>query len=148
MNIKFFTIPINNLDTATEELNKYIRQHNVVEFEKHLVQNESGTFWCIYLNTQSDNNAHKIIVKDKEIVDYKEILTEPQFKLFLELREIRRKLAKQDSVPAYAIFLDKELAEISKLETITISNIKKINGVGEKKIEKYGEQIINLINKK
>ena len=39
MQVKLFTIPINNINEYNEELNKFLRSHKIVEIEKHLVQN-------------------------------------------------------------------------------------------------------------
>jgi len=39
MQVKLFTIPINNIENYNEELNKFLRTHKVIEVDKHLVQN-------------------------------------------------------------------------------------------------------------
>ena len=70
--------------------------------------------------------------------DYKEILDEETFAVFSQLRTLRKQLADKEGVPAYAIFTDAELSEIAKLEEIEPNKLKLIQGIGQKKVEKYG----------
>jgi len=58
---------------------------------------------------------------------------------FEVLRVLRSELAKKDSVPAYVVFSDASLKEMAKKLPIDEENFLKINGVGEVKLEKYGE---------
>ena len=63
------------------------------------------------------------------------------------MRECRKTLAKELAVPAYAIFIDAQLAELSKIEIDKISadSLKAINGFGEKKFEKFGHRFLELL---
>lgn len=45
-------------------------------------------------------------------------------------------------MPAYAIFTDKELAALAKLEVLTAKNMVEIKGIGQRKVEKYGTYFI------
>jgi ATP-dependent DNA helicase RecQ len=55
------------------------------------------------------------------------------------LRALRAELAKKDSVPAYVVFSDATLKEMTKKLPNDKESFLKINGVGEVKFEKYGE---------
>lgn len=63
---------------------------------------------------------------------------------FARYREIRKTLAEAEAVPAYAIFTNKELAAIAELEEVNPVTLKKIPGIGDKKIAKYGEHFIKV----
>jgi superfamily II DNA helicase RecQ len=82
----------------------------------------------------------------KEKIDYIKVLEPEIFARFSKLREIRKKIASDDGVSAYVVFTDAELAEMAKLPELTISKIKSIRGVGDKKAEKYGAAIIKTFN--
>lgn len=82
----------------------------------------------------------------REKIDYKNILNEPTFLKFSQLRIIRKQLAEKDVVPAYAVFTDEELAGIANLPEITIKTMQTVKGIGVKKIEKYGTAIVNFLN--
>ena len=50
MQIKIFTIPINNVDDYNEDINKFLRSHKIVEIEKHLLQTGASHSWCFYVS--------------------------------------------------------------------------------------------------
>ena len=75
-------------------------------------------------------------------MDYRKVLDEEAFKRFSALRQIRKQVAEEDAVPAYAVLTDYELAELAKLETITPEALKGVKGIGEKKLEKYGNRFL------
>ena len=65
--------------------------------------------------------------------------------LFEKLRILRSVIAKENSVPAYIVFSDKTLKEMARDVPQTQDEMLKINGVGAKKLEQYGEQFIGLL---
>ncbi|MGC2061909.1 MAG: DNA helicase RecQ [Thermodesulfovibrionales bacterium] len=65
--------------------------------------------------------------------------------LFEKLRSVRKGIAEIQQVPPYIIFSDKTLHEISRLYPSTLSEMRKISGVGDAKLERYGEDFIREI---
>jgi ATP-dependent DNA helicase RecQ len=61
------------------------------------------------------------------------------------LRRKRRELADQAAVPAYIIFSDRALVEMSTHLPRTPEQFLDINGVGEAKLANYGEAFLRLI---
>jgi superfamily II DNA helicase RecQ len=140
MQIRIFTIPIMGGEQLVEEMNVFLRSKKVLQLKEHLVNHDTeGVHWCYSVRYVDDVSAAE---REKVKVDYREILNEAAFKRFSSLREIRKKVAQDDAVPAYAVFTDGELAELAKMESITLESIKTLKGVGEKKIEKYGHHFI------
>ena len=60
---------------------------------------------CILFSASS--NAQK-----KDIIDYRQILSEEDFAVFAKLRDLRKKLAENTGVPVYAVFTNEQLAQI------------------------------------
>ncbi len=147
MQIKLFTIPINNIEDYNNELNAFLRSHKIVQVEKHLLQTGNSHSWCFYISYIDSSSSPVKISSGKKKIDYKEVLTEEEFAKFSALREIRKKIAKDEAVSAYIVFTDAELAEITKLDELSLSSIKKIKGIGEKKAEKYGNKLIEQYKK-
>jgi superfamily II DNA helicase RecQ len=141
MQVRTFTIPAMGGEMLTEELNVFLRSKKILRLREHLVNNESeGVFWCYSVHFVDDVAAGE---REKVRVDYRELLDETSFRRFSALREIRKKVSQEDAVPAYAVFTDSELAELSKLETLTPEAIKSVKGIGEKKLEKYGHHFLS-----
>ena len=61
------------------------------------------------------------------------------------LRELRLELARERDVPAYAIFTDATLREISEIRPKTPGAFLNIKGVGMKKLDQYGSLFIEKI---
>ena len=65
--------------------------------------------------------------------------------LFETLRALRFELAQEHGVPPYVVFGDKTLKEMAAVRPQTKAEMLEINGVGEVKYERYGEQFLVLL---
>ncbi|MGG7573259.1 DNA helicase RecQ [Streptomyces sirii] len=65
--------------------------------------------------------------------------------LFEALRGWRGRTAKEQGVPAYVIFHDATLREIATARPATAAELGTVNGVGENKLAKYGQQILDVL---
>jgi ATP-dependent DNA helicase RecQ len=65
--------------------------------------------------------------------------------LFEELRAVRRRLAAERSVPAYIVFGDAALRDMARKRPSTPAAFLRVIGVGEKKLEQYGETMLSVI---
>ena len=66
-------------------------------------------------------------------------------KLWEALRECRRLFAEELGVPPYVIFHDSSLQEMCRALPRTMEEFNLINGVGERKMEKYGPAFMEVI---
>ena len=62
------------------------------------------------------------------------------------LKAKRRALAENAGVPAYIIFTDKTLVEMAQRRPVNLDEMSQINGVGTKKLEKFGTIFLAVIN--
>jgi ATP-dependent DNA helicase RecQ len=65
--------------------------------------------------------------------------------LFALLRARRKQLAEAQGVPPYVIFSDRTLVEIATYYPQTRSSLRRITGVGDVKLERYGEDFLGVI---
>ena len=65
--------------------------------------------------------------------------------VFERLRAWRAAVAKEQSMPAYVIFHDATLRQIAATTPSTLSGLGLINGVGETKLARYGQQILEIL---
>lgn len=77
----------------------------------------------------------------------KQILTDLSYEsdLFVKLKAVRTDLAQRENVPAYIIFSDATLLELSAYLPQTIEEIRKISGFGEIKLAKYGQIFLEAV---
>ena len=71
--------------------------------------------------------------------------TGAEAELLGRLRAWRASTAKERNVPAYVIFHDATLRDIARTKPDSIEALGTISGVGDRKLEAYGEEIIGLI---
>ncbi|SMN11622.1 ATP-dependent DNA helicase RecQ [uncultured Candidatus Thioglobus sp.] len=117
----------------------------------------NGEFGGLELGSKAD-----LILKSEQTVDIRAIhfniskppkskkTTAPKYDfdeaIFESLRALRLEIATETQMPAYVVFDNKTLQEMAYFLPDNKEKLLKINGVGEVKYEKYGEQFLTLIN--
>ena len=71
--------------------------------------------------------------------------SEPDSPLYVELKEWRLETAREQGVPAYVVFNNRTLAEIAAAQPATEDELLEISGVGPTKVERYGDDVLDLI---
>jgi ATP-dependent DNA helicase RecQ len=66
--------------------------------------------------------------------------------LFEKLREWRAGVAREQAVPAYIIFGDATLRGIALSVPSTLADLSGISGIGDKKLESYGQQLLDVVS--
>jgi ATP-dependent DNA helicase RecQ len=66
--------------------------------------------------------------------------------LFTKLREARKELADKNNVPPFVIFGDTSLQQMATYYPTTKEKLGVIHGVGQAKMEKYGDRFLAVIN--
>lgn len=74
------------------------------------------------------------------------LVSEEDAPLLSALKAKRRALAETARVPAYVIFTDRTLIEMAETRPDTLDAMARINGVGAKKLERYGAMFLEVIN--
>ena len=67
--------------------------------------------------------------------------------LFLILKDLRKKVAKQLGLPPYIIFQDPSLEAMATTYPISIEELQNIPGVGQGKAKKYGAEFVKVIKR-
>ncbi len=65
--------------------------------------------------------------------------------LFARLRFLRKQIADKENIPPYVVFNDATLQEMAEFQPLTRAEMLDINGVGERKMERFGDAFMNLI---
>ena len=142
MRYKIYTIPIPDTQNAIEEMNRFLNTHRIITVEKHFLQKReisNYVFLVEYYEAKIESTGYKT-----PKIDYKEILSAQDFAIFNERREYRKNLSESEGKPVYTFFTNEQLAAIVQKKVKSKKTLKAIDGIGEAKIEKYGEGIINI----
>jgi len=122
----------------------------VLNVAKAFVEAGGDSFWAYQVHYDTGEKPGSgtdpgAVARKKPMVDYKEVLAPEDFTLFLRLKEWRKARAGEDSVEAYTIFTNAQLAEIAQRRPGTPEALKEIPGIGEGRIEKHGTAVLELV---
>lgn len=143
MQYTIFSIPYHGDPVKEEELNLFLRSKKIVAVSKELISVDKNAFWSFCVRWLVSNNTNNKPQK----IDYSKNLTKEEFIHFEQLKVIRKNVAKELGIPAYAVFTNKELNDICKLKTITAANVLEIDGIGKGRLDKIGESFFKHYEK-
>ncbi|MCJ7841557.1 DNA helicase RecQ [Lederbergia sp. NSJ-179] len=127
-------------DKTQKEVNEFI---DFLTAEGYLKPTD-GTYPLLMLTEKAGE-----ILKGNEPVFRKEKVQIAQIveddELFERLRQLRREIATEEKVPPYIIFSDVTLKEMSGRLPLNEAELMQIKGVGERKLEAYGEKFLVVI---
>jgi len=78
----------------------------------------------------------------------KMLVSDEDAPLLSALKSKRRELSEKEGVPAYIIFNDKTLIDMAQKRPSNLDQMARINGVGVKKLEKFGDLFLEVIGGK
>jgi ATP-dependent DNA helicase RecQ len=136
-------------DTSKEEWFHYTKELIHCEY----LQQTDGQYPVIKLTEKAKGVLYKKqnvylsspvnIVIAKEPVIYQQHPYEKQ--LFDNLKELRKKIAHEENLPAYIIFSDSTLLDLATYLPLKENDLLKIAGFGAAKLEKYGQSFLRVV---
>ena len=72
-------------------------------------------------------------------------LDEPGLARYAALKAWRAEVAREHNLPAYVVFHDATLAEMARADPQSLDDLAQISGVGAKKLEAYGDDILRVL---
>ena len=86
-------------------------------------------------------------IKDKVGIDLKKSPKKDINLLTEDLKKFRLESSKKESIPAYLVFNNAEMDDLIARYPMTMEKLSEVKGFGPKKIEKYGEGVLRIMNK-
>ena len=127
------------MEFSEDVLNKFIVNKKINSYKAEFFQNGGAAFWTVFIDYE---NVHSPKDKTKAI---EEALDEEEKALFGKLKEWRKEAADKYGYPVYVVCNNKEMLELVKNKPVTLEGLRNVNGFGDKKIENYGKEIVELI---
>ena len=144
MPFRFFRIPAQGCDVTETELNQLLSSHRILTVDRRFVDAGENSFWAVCVDFLQRPDA-KRAEKSTRQIDYRDVLSPQDFRLFAHLRDIRKELAAKEGVPVYAVLTNQQLAEIVQKSVVTMSDLRQIDGLGDAKSGKYGDALLKAI---
>ncbi len=117
---------------------------------KEYLQQSGGEYPVLQLTHRSG-----AVLRGEETIETKVLKDERASKpgktedgaLFAQLKALRKSLAEKAGVPAYVVFTDASLRDMAMKKPVTRSEFAGVNGVGQAKLERFGEIFMQEIRR-
>ena len=147
MKVKVFHIRLTKeyFQTDQDNVNSFLESVTVLKTETELVSGQVN-FWSIL--TFYDIKEKNIKEKDSNKISYTVAteLTVEEKKYFESLKLWRQDKAALLGIPSFMICHNIELVTIAKEKPTKVEDLNKIKGFSKRKIAKFGDDIISLLN--
>ena len=144
MNIRVFNIRLNKEFCITDQnrMNEFLDSVEVKLTSTNFVTTGTNDYWSAVVFYDSKNKTEK----QKEEKSTFEDLSQQEKEIFSALKQWRNDLARDLGWSAFRICHNAHLMAIAEAKPETIEELVKVKGFGEVRTEKYGEDILAVLN--
>ena len=147
MKLKIFTFQFSESANGFDDkpLQDFIADKEVIDFSEHFFIHEKIPYLKVLISyrLQAADEKRKLNLRR----DPAKELDEAEKQAYDALRAWRSARARHEGIPPYMIANNKQLAKMIKLRATTRAALGKVDGVGEAKTAKYGDEIVQTIAK-
>ena len=146
MRITTFKIRLNDEFQAEDKqlLNDFLQNNHILQTTSQFVHDKEH-YWSILLRYSEKYTSVNEPAPKKYAANDSEILNADEIKILEALKIWRTERAKEDNLPPYMIATNSELFSIAKFKPAKKEELIELKGFGEKKIEKFGAEIIDIL---
>ena len=127
-----------------ELLQKAIGDVEILDATDHFYIHGGVPYLTVLIRYRDDEEPKGLARKHRRTFSLKE-LDEESRSLYEILAKWRRQKAKDAGIPPFMIANNRQLAKIASERPLTKAALRKIEGIGEAKADKYGEEIFEVI---
>lgn len=145
MKVRVFAIRLISEKFISDQksLNDFLESVEFVKSDTHFVEGETN-YWSVLVHYEEKKIESK---QERKVGDIQEQDLEPeQLEVYQELKTWRAKKAQDWNIASFMICHNAELLNAVITRPKTISDLKKIKGFGDLKIENHGEEILMIVN--
>ena len=147
MKIKVFNIRLSKefLETDQIKLNEFLENVIFKKSTASLIES-SINYWTILVHYE-ERDSSKFDMETKkqsEISDHD--LTKEELEIVKNIKDWRSQKATEEGLPAYMILTNSNIYSLARYKPNQLSDFLTIKGFGEKKSERYADELIALFN--
>lgn len=151
MRLRFFAVPVLDSTAAAAELDRFLVSHRVIDLERHLISDGPRSTWAVCVTYVDGATTSTSVGKgaapksSKRAVDYREVLSPEDFRVYASLRALRKTIAESEGIPAYSVFNNEHLAAMVTGHVRSLAELGAIAGVGPSRLDKYGARFLEAL---
>lgn len=135
--------------TVLQMIDELVQQENLALRKYHEYQELALTAGSVAIIRGEKNVIRRVPIVERAVTKIS-IQDDPTMSaedraLFQKLRELRKKLADKEGIPAFYIFSDASLRDMCRKRPMMMSDFRQVSGVGNVKAQRYGKQFLKEI---
>ncbi|MEO5327038.1 MAG: HRDC domain-containing protein [Magnetococcus sp. THC-1_WYH] len=149
MNVKIFTLKFNALTGGFDdsEVRAFVSDKEVHSIRDHAFVHQGFPHLALVVTYHPAHGSESLAPIGKNHANerdesWRKSLNAADIPMFNTLREWRAKKAREEGVPPYFVCTNKQLAEIVRLKPENMAALAKVDGFGEGRLKKYGQEIL------
>ncbi len=145
MEVRVFNIRMNNkyLIKDQNRVNDFLKTVQLKKSSTQFVEGKEN-MWSLlvyYECGKQENNAH-------ELKDQEPVLNKNEAKLAGSIRQWRQLKAENERLAPYLVLTNKSIALLAKSKPKTDKELLQVYGIGQAKVDLYGQELLKLLNVK
>lgn len=150
MKVKHFHIRVNkdHIQHDEDTLNVFMETVKVHRTAQQLVTTTQANFWSIlvFFSEASMDGTHLSKSSNKQPAFDPASLNDEERNRYEALRMWRTDEAAKDGYPSYIVASNAQLGAIAQMNPSSKEELSSLKGFGERKVDRYGDDIIALLN--
>ena len=116
------------------DVNAFLRSHRVLRVERHLVDDDTGSYWAVLVEYAEDGHADNVPPARRRETKEDFNLTLEEQERYERYRKMRNDVSMHKGVPPYVIFTNQELAILARIPVLTEEQLKSIKGIAPSRL--------------
>ena len=143
MKVKVMQVRLDAFERENDEaaLNAFLREVNVLQSTSQFTADEVA-YWSVILFYQERSEVRR---SKSDGIDLSE-LSAQEMEVFQVLKQWRNETANGLRIPSYQICHNAHLVAMAKSRPEEVSDLLKIPGMGERKVQRFGADLIAVLN--
>lgn len=140
MSEHFFTVPTLHGEAMAKALNAFLASHRVAHVRRRFVDCGAESFWAYAVTAVSDGPAGAKGGRERgngPKLDYRTVLSAPEFGVFSKLREVRKALSQEEGMPLYSVALNESLADMVRKRMTTAAAMTELKEIPKRFHERF-----------
>lgn len=148
MKLKVFTLRPDPATGAFDDsaLTAFLENHEALAVHEHFYLHEQQPTWALLVSYRAvPERPWSRPFKAPAPAEPSEEVSPADRPLYEALRRWRNARAKRDGRPAYVLFSNRQLVEITQRRPATLAALQEIEGIGEGRARDFGQEVLGLV---
>lgn len=129
------------------ELRDFLKDKEVLSIDDHFFMKNGVPYLTMvikYFPFRQETDA-TLVPQGKRDEAWREMISESEMGVFNLLRDWRSKRSREEGVPPYILFTNKQLVQLIKEAPSSLAHLEKVEGIGKARVEKYGSDVLGIL---